>query len=179
MTAKFDSDSALFQEWSKDFDKHAPLKIDKKLVHKSKDENVCVSRIAQISPEKEQYIAQVAVDMTHPFFFDHPYDHVPGCLFIESGRQIGTAVCHLFYDIPYDVVFILLDIRFSFTSYADLDVPLFASAAINEKEYKHGKLVSMKHEGVFLQRGKEVASMGGIWKIYDKKLIERMRRGNL
>lgn len=175
--AEFITDSEYFQEWSKDFDLNAPLKIDNKLVHKYNEQNVCVSRIEQVSSEKEQYIAQVAVDIHNPFFFDHPYDHIPGMLFIEAGRQIGTAVCHLFYDVPYDVVFILTDVNFGFRSYAELDAPLFASAAISNKEYKKGKLVSMKHEGIFIQNGQEVAYMGGTWKIYDKQLIERMRRG--
>ncbi len=172
----YNSDSALFKEWSKDFDRNAPLKIDKKLVHKSSAENVCVSRIEQISSEKEQYITQVAVDLNHPFFFYHAYDHVPGMLFIEVGRQAGTAVSHLFYEVPYEVVFILKDIKFSFTSYAELDAPLFISSAISDKEYRSGQLSSMQHNGIFIQNGKEVASMGGVWKIYDKKLIERMRK---
>lgn len=175
--ARFNSNSALLQEWSKDFDKNAPLKIDKKLVHKSKVENVCVSRIEQISLEKEQYLSQVAVDLEHPFFFDHPYDHIPGMLFVEVGRQVGTAVSHLFYQVPGDVVFVLKDINFSFNSYADLDAPLFISSAISEKKFRKGQLVSMKHDGIFIQHGKEIASMGGTWNIYDKKLIERMRNG--
>lgn len=173
---KYVYDTGLIQKWSKDYDLNAPLKIDKNLVHKDNDENVCISRIEQLSFEKEQYLTQVSIDTRNTFFFDHPYDHVPGMLFIEAGRQAGTAVSHLFYDIPYDVVFILMDINFGFKNYAELDAPLFISSAISEKEYRKEQLVSMKHDGVFIQNGKEIACMGGIWKLYDKKLIERMRR---
>lgn len=175
---KYNFDSVLFEEWSKDFDMDAPTKIDNKLVHKSNDENVCISRIAQISAEKEQYLTQVAVDLKHPFFFDHPYDHIPGMLFVEVGRQVGTAVSHMFYDVPNSVVFVLKDIYFNFKNYAELDAPLFLSSAISDKIYRKDQLISMNHEGVFIQNGKELASMGGTWKIYDKKLMERMRNKN-
>ena len=33
--------------------------------------------------------ARIVVDETHPFFFDHPYDHVPGVLFVEAVQQLG------------------------------------------------------------------------------------------
>ncbi len=174
--AEFNFDSVLFEEWRKDYGVDAPMKIDPQLVHKCHVENVCVSKIEQVSLEKEQYLTLVAVDIRHPFFFDHVYDHVPGMLFVEAGRQAATAVAHQYYDIPYDVGFILKDINFSFSSYAELEDPLFISSSISEKEYRNGQLVSMKHDGVFIQNGKEIASMGGIWKIIDKKLIERMRR---
>lgn len=173
---KLNTDSVLFEEMTKDFDLNAPKKIDISLVHKSAPENVCVSRIEQISSEKEQYLSLVAVDLKHAFFFDHPYDHVPGMLFVEVGRQVGTAVSHLYYDVAFDVAFVLKDIHFNFDSYADLDVPLFISSAISEKEYRKGQLVSMQHDGVFIQNGKVLASMGGTWKIFNKKLIARMRK---
>lgn len=173
---KFNTDSPLFQEWCDDFDMNAPMKVDNKLVHKTNVENVCVSRIAQISAEKEQYLTQVAVDINNAFFFDHPYDHVPGMLFVEVGRQVGTAVSHLFYEVAFDVAFVLKDIHFNFDNYAEIDVPLFISSAISEKVYRKGQLVSMKHDGVFVQNGKVLASMGGTWKIFDKKLMERMRK---
>lgn len=173
---KFNTESALIEEWSKDFNKDAPLKIDKELVHKSSSDNVCVSRIAQLSKEKEQYLTQVAVDLNHPFFFDHEYDHVPGMVFIEVGRQAGTAVSHMFYEVPYSVVFILKDINFSFRNYAEINAPLFALSEISDKVYKNGQLISMQHDGIFIQNGKEIASMGGTWRLYDKKLIDRLRK---
>ena len=175
---KFNTDSVLFQEWCKDFDMNAPAKIDNRLVHKCHVENVCISRIEQISLEKEQYLTQVAADTNNAFFFDHPYDHIPGMLFVEAGRQAATAVCHLFYEVPYEVVFILMDMTFNFQNYAELNAPLFISSAISHKQYKNGQLIAMQHDGVFIQNGKVLASMGGTWKIYDKKLVERLRKSS-
>ncbi len=33
--------------------------------------------------------AELIVDLGHPFFFDHPLDHIPGLLLIEAGLQLA------------------------------------------------------------------------------------------
>lgn len=35
--------------------------------------------------------AKLIVDQSHPFFYDHPLDHVPGLLLIEGATQLATA----------------------------------------------------------------------------------------
>lgn len=35
--------------------------------------------------------AELLVDQTHPFFYDHPLDHVPGILLIEGALQLARA----------------------------------------------------------------------------------------
>ncbi|UWP94060.1 hypothetical protein K3X13_15390 (plasmid) [Aliiroseovarius crassostreae] len=37
--------------------------------------------------DEEQSRARLIVDQTHPFFFDHPLDHVPGLLLLEGAVQ--------------------------------------------------------------------------------------------
>jgi hypothetical protein len=44
---------------------------------------------AQIGPDAAQ--ALLIVDRTHPFFYDHPLDHVPGLLLIEAAMQLAGA----------------------------------------------------------------------------------------
>ncbi|MGN2640869.1 ScbA/BarX family gamma-butyrolactone biosynthesis protein [Nocardia takedensis] len=36
--------------------------------------------------------AALVADVTHPFLFDHPLDHIPGSLLIEAARQTATAL---------------------------------------------------------------------------------------
>ncbi|SFR40185.1 AfsA-related hotdog domain-containing protein [Litoreibacter janthinus] len=36
-------------------------------------------------------VARLIVDKTHPFFFDHPLDHVPGLLLLEGAVQAAQA----------------------------------------------------------------------------------------
>lgn len=167
----------IYEAWSKNFNLHEVIKLDKKLVHKANDQNVCVSRIERLSEgEKDNFLIQVAVDITHPYFFEHYYDHVPGMLLLESGRQAAVAIAHLFYDIDYNTVFILDEMYARFEKYAETSKPLFILSTIKEKKYRKGVLFQMEHDGDFIQDNNKIGYMGGSWKMCDKKFIERMRR---
>ena len=164
-------------EWSKDYDPDKVIRIDKKIVHKVKEQNNFVSRIEQIdSGDADCYLSQVAVDRKHPFFFEHEYDHIPGLLMVEAGRQIGTAIAHLFYDVSFDTVFILNEMNIRFFRYVELAKSLFVKSMVRNKLIRKGKLIQMEHDGYFIQDDKEVAYMGGTWQMYNKKIIERFRR---
>lgn len=166
-------------EWSEGFDPDRIGKIDKKIVHKAKEQNNFVSRIALIeSGDADAYVSQIAVDRHHPYFFEHEYDHVPGLLLVESGRQIGTAIGHLFYEVPFETVFILNEMNIRFFKYVELTKPLFVKSMVRNKLVRRGKLIQMEHDGYFVQEGHEVAYMGGTWQMYDKKIIERFRRSS-
>ncbi len=166
-------------EWSKDYHPDKAGRIDKKWVHKCDDKNNFVSRIEQVSQgDMDVFISQVGVDRKHPFFFEHEYDHIPGLLMVEAGRQIGTAIAHLFYKVEFGVVFILNEMNVRFFKYVELYKPLFVRSMVRNKLERKGKLIQMNHDGVFLQDGHEVAYMGGTWQMYDPKIIERFRRSS-
>ena len=172
-----DKDLTKLLEWATDFCPNNPLRLDKKIVHKSDDRNVCVSRIEKLNDlSDDQFIFQVAVDTKHPFFFEHPYDHIPGMLVIEAGRQIGTAISHLFYNVPYDTAFILKDLHSKFYNYAEISKPLFGLSSVSNKKFRKNQLIEMETEGVFIQNGEKVAYMKGIWNIYKKAILKRMRQ---
>ncbi|MCY0920588.1 ScbA/BarX family gamma-butyrolactone biosynthesis protein [Streptomyces sp. NPDC059999] len=59
---------------------------------------------------------ELRVDSTHPIFFDHPVDHVPGMVLLEAARQAAHASTGL----P-DALVISLDSTFA--RYAELDRP--------------------------------------------------------
>jgi hypothetical protein len=48
-------------------------------------------RAAHTGPDAVGRAAQLRVDLTHPVFFDHPVDHVPGLLLLEAARQAAYA----------------------------------------------------------------------------------------
>lgn len=167
----------IIKTWSKDFDPNKVIRLDKKLIHKENEQNVCVSRIQRISEgDEDNFIIQVAVDITHPYFFEHYYDHIPGMLMLESGRQAGVAIAHLFYHIGYDTAFILNEMYARFEKYAETSKPLFILSTIRKKKYRKGVLFQMEHDGDFIQDNNKIGYMGGIWKMCDKKFIDRMRR---
>ena len=164
-------------EWMESMDISNLPRLHKKYVHKENDENNFVSRIEHIEKgDADCFLSQVILDNTHPFFFEHSYDHVPGLLMIEAGRQIGTAIAHLFYHVDLDVVFILNEMNIRFFLYVELSKPLFVKSMVRNKLIRKGKLIQMEHDGYFLQDGNEVAYMGGTWQMYDKRVIERFRK---
>ncbi|NQT26511.1 hypothetical protein HQ585_14250 [candidate division KSB1 bacterium] len=166
-------------EWSENSDTDNLPRVDKKLIHKSKDINNFVSRIENIElGDADYFLSQVILDGKHPYFFEHDYDHVPGLLMIETGRQIGTAIAHLYYDVDFETVFILNEMNIRFFSYTELSKPLFLKSIVRNKLIRKGKLNQMEHDGYFIQDGNEVAYMSGTWQMYNKKVIERFRKSS-
>ncbi|MFJ9079604.1 ScbA/BarX family gamma-butyrolactone biosynthesis protein [Streptomyces sp. NPDC102278] len=66
--------------------------------------------------ERDHHQWELRVDSTHPIFFDHPVDHVPGMVLLEAARQAAHASTGL----P-DALVISLDSTFA--RYAELDRP--------------------------------------------------------
>lgn len=168
---------ARLHEWAAEFEHRPPPVIDKKLVHKHRQQNVFVSRFEAVDDEHtDDFVVQLYLDAKHPFFFEHPLDHYPGLMLVEAGRQLGTAVAHVEYGVPFDTVFILNGMSVDFTSFAELDKPVFVNSKVTEKKYKRGALVGMLYGGHFIQDDESIGFMSGRWNMYSKKTMERMRR---
>lgn len=171
---------AKLREWTAEFEQGPPPQLDRKLAHKHRLENVFVSRFERVSDEHPDHIVgQLYLDSRHPFFFEHPLDHYPGLMLVEAGRQFGTAVAHVLYDVPLEAIFTLNGVTVEFNNFAELDVPVFVNSEVSEKQYKRGALVGMLYSGHFIQNEKPVGFMSGRWIMYSKKVMERMRRGAL
>jgi len=167
--------------WSREFEEGPPPPpLAKELVHKNREENVFVARVELVGPEHpDQFFCQFALDPGHPFFFEHPLDHIPGLMIIEAGRQTGNAACHLFYDVPFGTSFVLSEAHFDFVAFAELSQPLFATGTVAEKKFKRGALIEMKCEGHFVQNLETIGFMSGRWKIFNSRVLERMRRSGV
>ncbi len=174
-----DQMSKQIEEWSKNYDPKKIERIDNKYVHKVNDENNLVSRIIQISKgDTDSYLSQFIIDNSHPYFFEHPYDHIPGMMMVEAARQVGSAIAHLYYDVSFETVFILNEMNVRFFRYVVLTLPLFIKSQVRNKLTRRGKLMQMEIDGYLVQDGKEVAFMSGTWQMYDKKIIQRFRRSS-
>jgi hypothetical protein len=97
---------------------------DPYLVGRRRPENVAV---ATATPGTGAY--PVRVDITHPFFFDHPLDHIPAMLQFEAVRQaaVHLAASQLTLSSAHAVA---VSCRASFTMFAELDAPLEAVARL-------------------------------------------------
>ncbi|MFI8308122.1 ScbA/BarX family gamma-butyrolactone biosynthesis protein [Streptomyces sp. NPDC085927] len=74
-----------------------------------------------LSPTEDQLRWRLRVDTSHPVLFDHPVDHVPGMLLLESVRQAGHALHPSGGMMPT-----LMDV--SFNRYVELDEPCWIEA---------------------------------------------------
>ena len=150
-------------------------RIDKRYVHKVREENVLIGNVRQRSGEPEEYECDMIVDPDQPFFFEHPLDHVPGMMFTEAGRQVGIALSHLFLNVPFGTQFISREFKIRFEALADLAEPITIRFRFSNKCYRHGALSEAILRGEFIQGGKIVTTMEGDWRMYPFEIYRRFR----
>ncbi|WP_324788387.1 ScbA/BarX family gamma-butyrolactone biosynthesis protein [Streptomyces sp. H51] len=98
------------------------------------------------SPE-HPHTWELRVDTTHPTYFDHPVDHIPGMLLLEAARQAAHASAGL----PRAV---LIGLKSTFTRYAELDAPCWITAHCRPHSTSHDDLLihvhgTQRHKTVF------------------------------
>ena len=106
----------------------APLPVEPARVGRRSPRNVVVSDAA--SSEGELRCALLA-DPSHPSFFDHPLDHVPGMLMLETARQ--TALLYV-GELGWPPAETVLDAcEACFTQYAALSPPAICRVLPRER----------------------------------------------
>jgi hypothetical protein len=135
-------------------------RLAKEYVHRHREENVFVSRIESLHGTHE-FLAELLLDPKHPFFFEHQLDHVPGLMLVEAGRQVATAIPHLFLKVPFGPAFIMNEVSFSFSCFAELNTPTYLRCTVDDLVLKHDRLIGMSFKGRFLQCEVEIASLKG------------------
>jgi hypothetical protein len=148
--------------------------IDRRLVHKSYDQNVLISHIETVTgPAEPEHTADspsdridhfhgiLCVHKDHPFFFEHERSHIPGLYLIEATRQMVIAIAHLFYKVPFDIEFVMTKCSADFHNVANLDDPLLAEERMSGHVYRKGRLTSMHSDILIRQRNLEVARLTG------------------
>jgi hypothetical protein len=152
-------------------------RIDGRYVHKIVQRNVLLSRVERRSAvDGECFEAEMVVDGTHPFFFEHPLDHIPAMMLVEAGRQLGIAISHLYLGVPLGTMFATKSFDIRFTEFAETNRPVLITATVRNKKYRHGELFQLYLEGRFSQGEHEVGWMGGSWVMLKPELWKRYRR---
>jgi hypothetical protein len=167
-----------FDRWTAELESAPAPRIREELVHKRCPENVLVARVERVSDDApDSFAVQLLFPTDHPFFFEHPLDHVPGLALIEAGRQTGLVVAHRFYGVPLQgCVFFVNDLAASFTALALLDAPVFGNSIVTDVRMKRGRLVGMTYTGHYLQHGRSIGTLTGTWTVIDEPVLARMRR---
>jgi hypothetical protein len=147
-----------------------------RFVHRAVPANVLLGRTERLREGEEIFSSAMLVDLEHPFFFEHPLDHIPSMMLIEAGRQLGIAVSHIFLDVPMGTAFAPTAIQVEFAEYAELDAPVTLHCQVSDKVFRHDRLASMVLGGTFLQFGHAFGRMSGRWTMMPAAFYERVRR---
>jgi hypothetical protein len=152
-------------------------RIDQRYVHKLDARNVFIRRVAPLAPDRaDEHLAELAIDHQHPYHFEHAQDHVPGMMLIEAGRQLAMAIAHIYYSVSTQAVFVLNEVTIAFSHFAELGAPVYVHSLVRDKSYRREQLVAMSSGGEFVQNGVVLGTMSGRWTMFDRAVIERMRR---
>ncbi|HEY9803145.1 MAG TPA: AfsA-related hotdog domain-containing protein [Leptolyngbyaceae cyanobacterium] len=166
--------SKYFKKWQSEFKTGRNTCIDRSLVHKDKEENVLISYLEKI--HDDCIIGEVFQNLSHPFFYEHPKDHVPGLYILEAARQFGTALSHLYYDLPVGTSFILNNLQAEFHHFAETSIPLFVMARISDKVNVDGKLFQLDNSVLFVQNEQVIAEVKGNFKIFEITKYNNLRK---
>jgi len=93
--------------------------------------NVVISRPSRTSPGDE-FGASLMVDNAHPYFFDHPCDHVPGMLLLEGCAQLALAA---FKDTHIVDTAGIAGYDASFTKFVECGIPTLLTARVDAGEH--------------------------------------------
>jgi len=156
-----DRELEVLAEWEREFNKSVPRRIDKKLVHKHRDENVLIARISPIEVRDNVVAGEITQDVDHEFFYEHSVDHVPGMYILEACRQFTEAMMHVCYEVPFARVFVLNDFHGDFRKFAELDMPLFVLGRVTEKIFDQTELVQVKVVCDVIQKRRVIARVKG------------------
>lgn len=151
-------------------------RIDGRYVHKIHERNILIADVRRRPGEEDWYDAEMTQDMDHPFFFEHPLDHIPAMMLVEAGRQLGIAISHLFLGVPLGTMFATRSFDIRFTDFAETAVPVIISARLTDKRYHRTRLIHLRMDGYFSQNGRSLGTMGGDWSILDPRLWKRYRK---
>lgn len=86
-------------------------------------------------PERDgrTYRGPVVVDEQHPYFYEHPVDHIPGVLMLEAFRQAALVAATDAHGLPgADAVVVRCDARF--TDFAENELPLDCEAKVADPD---------------------------------------------
>ncbi len=158
-------------------DPSALARLDGRYVHKVKQRNVLIARVDRVAGDDHTFEGELTPDWTHPFFFEHPLDHVPAMYLVEAGRQFAMGIAHLHLGVPTGVVFITTSFRIEFTEFAEVNgsTPIIVRATVGDLVYRKKQLRSMEIDGTYTQGESVLGKMGGSCAFYPRELYIELR----
>jgi hypothetical protein len=147
--------------------------IKKELVHKHYLNNVVITHPIVLNEKNNLFRTKIVIPFDNKFFFDHQYNHVPGMLIIEAGRQVGTAISHIYFNAPMDFFFILHNMESQFTNYISINTPVYIDVLITSLNTKNNIPKQISAQGIVHQNQSEVAKLFSSWTMVSPKVKKR------
>jgi 3-hydroxymyristoyl/3-hydroxydecanoyl-(acyl carrier protein) dehydratase len=113
--------------------------------------NVVISAL-ESAPDNTALTASLVVDAAHPYFFDHPCDHVPGMLLLEACAQLSLGACAQAGLAPSPRM-ALMAYDMDFTQFVECNVPTTLSARVSTEQASSAPAMAPAIEIVVSQRG--------------------------
>jgi hypothetical protein len=150
---------------------HMPEKVRKRL-------SDLLDPMDYISRENVFY-AEMRVPSGHNFFFEHPNEHVPGIMMMETARQFTTACWHIYGKVPLKgIQFILNRFNAEYMDYVDLHYPIGLRGELVQADHgKAGEWRSLEFRTTFFQNGNVCSHQIIQGRAVSKKLFSRLREG--
>lgn len=154
----------------------APRRVERRHVHKQKPENLLYDSVWEAPGVDDAacYIGRMIVHRQHSFFFEHDRSHVPGMYFVEAGRQLAIAICHLFYGVPFESAFILDRFGVQFSALANVEDQVYTHMAVSNIRYRRDALQSMTLCGDFQQKGRQLVRFEGTLSLLSGALMKKL-----
>lgn len=107
-----------------------PVPLPPALVGRTDRRNVVIGEPSRSTATGGRF--PIVIDRTHPSFFDHEYDHVPGPLCIEAFRQAVIATAHRVGQLSDRSVTTVVAADATFDDFGELDAPLECSVELGD-----------------------------------------------
>lgn len=158
--------------------------LDPKGLSLTEEERMRLANLLETVPQLvrgDVFHATFRVDPTHPYYFEHPNEHIPGMMALEAGRQFGMACWHRFGNTPFQgVQFILQAFNTRFVDYLELSYPVFLKGELVQVDRgPQGEWNSVLFRVTAFQRGELCIEMEIQGQVISKRSFQRLRAGRL
>lgn len=155
------------------FHKVSAPKASPESLQLSDDTNVLITVPEQIN-QGSVYRSSMCIDLTHPFYFEHPNSHVPGIMLLEAGKQmaLGTLKNKLNSDLTDGVYGDLISGEITFNNFAFFDSEILLEAETGETETVNGKTL-IPVTVSFIQNDKTIGALKGTGAFSDAQAIRQ------
>ncbi len=83
--------------------------------------------------DRTSFASSLIIDYTHPYFFDHPCDHIPGMLLLEGCAQLARAAfARTMSVLPRRTAVRAYEVRFS--QFVECGLPVTLAAQVNAED---------------------------------------------